>query len=66
MRSQDFCAISTENDLFWIDVLNKAILMHRGGQVVNYGEQLNVQNLINSGMIPNDWTFKRPTISYDL
>lgn len=66
MRKQDFCAISTENDLFWIDVLNKAILMHRGGQVVNYGEQLNVQNLINSGMTPNDYTSKRPTISYDL
>lgn len=66
MRKQDFCAISTEDAIFWIDVVNKAILSCRQNQVANYGEALNVQNLINSGMLPNDQKDHRPTIYYDI
>ena len=66
MRKQDFCAISTEDAIFWIDVVNKAILSCRQNQVANYGEALNVQNLINSGMLPNDQKDYRPTIYYDI
>lgn len=62
MREQDFCAIDTEDAIYWIDILNKAVLMCKQNQVVNYGEALNVQNYINSAIIEDN----RPTIDYDL
>ena len=60
LRKDDRSAISTQDGVFWIDIVNKAILLHRNGQVVNYGEQLNVQNIINSN-IDDDV----PDIEYD-
>ena len=61
MRPQDYSAINTETGLFWIDILNRAIVANSKEGVVNYGEVLNVQNLINRGM-----TEDHPEIDYDL
>lgn len=61
MRPEDYSAINTENGLFWIDILNKAIVANTQNGVVNYGEMLNVQNLIN-----NNITTGKPEIDYDL
>lgn len=60
IRKNDRSAINTQDGLFWIDIVNKAILVHKGGQIVNYGEILNVQNIINSNI--ND---SIPSIEYD-
>lgn len=61
MRLEDYSAINTENGLFWIDILNKAIVANTQNGVVNYGEMLNVQNLINKNI-----TTDKPEIDYDL
>lgn len=62
MRLQDYSAINTESGLFWIDILNRAIVANSKEGVVNYGEMLNVQNLINNMMTDNG----HPEIDYDL
>lgn len=64
MREQDYAAINTEDALFWIDMVNKAVVMYRGNQVVNYGEALNVQNILNKDV--DTLLYNRPTIHYDL
>jgi len=46
MRLRDFCAISTDSGVFWVDINNKAVVALKD-QVINYGEHLNVQNIIN-------------------
>lgn len=61
MREQDYSAIAAENGIYWIDLTNKAIVAYNQG-VVNYGEILNVQNIVNERMTDE----KRPTIDYDL
>lgn len=61
MRTEDYSAINTENGLFWIDILNKAVVANTQNGVINYGEMLNVQNLINKN-IKTDV----PEIDYDL
>lgn len=61
MRPEDYSAINTENELFWIDILNKAVVANTQNGVTNYGEMLNVQNLINKN-IKTDV----PEIDYDL
>lgn len=61
MRSQDYSAISAEGSIYWIDIINKAILMSNGQAVVNIGEQTNVQSCINKYI-----TDDIPTIHYDL
>lgn len=61
MRPQDHSAISAEGSVYWIDIINKAILMSNGQQVVNIGEQMNVQNCINKYFVD-----AIPTIHYDL
>lgn len=60
MRSQDYSAIATENDIFWIDILNTAIMLYSQG-VVDYGERVNVQNLLNKYT-----TTDIPEIHYDV
>lgn len=60
MRKQDLCAVSTDNGVYYIDINNKAIVLLKD-QVVNYGEQLNVQNIIN-----NNISSLVPKINYDL
>jgi hypothetical protein len=60
MRKQDFSAISSEAGVFWIDINNKAIVALQQG-VVNYGEMLNVQNIINDKISKDT-----PKINYDL
>lgn len=61
MRKEDFSAISAEGVVYWIDILNKAIVMSNGQSVINLGEQTNVQSYINYKM-----TEDIPTIHYDL
>lgn len=63
MRDKDFCAISADNGVYWIDINNKAIVLLRD-QVVNYGEQLNVQNIINDYIVGD--SNHTPKINYDL
>lgn len=61
MREQDYSAVNTEDAVFWIDILNKAVVMCRNNQVMNYGEMLNVQNILNTDIVQDI-----PTIHYDL
>lgn len=63
MRKEDFCSVNTEDAIYWIDFVNKAIVQCKQNQVVNYGEYLNVQNIINSKLNEN---IEYPTIHYDL
>lgn len=60
LREDDRSAISTKDGVFWIDAVNKAILMSDGSNVLNYAERLNVQNVLNERM-----TDDRPHIEYD-
>ena len=60
MRKQDFCAVSTDTGVYWVDINNKAVVLLKD-QVVNYGEQLNVQNIINNNISTNI-----PKVNYDL
>ena len=61
MRPEDYSAISAEGSIYWIDIMNKAIVMSNGQSVINLGEQLNVQSYINANISNNI-----PTIHYDL
>lgn len=61
MREQDYSAIEAENNIYWIDILNKAIVAHTQGNVINYGEYVNVQNIINKNIVEDI-----PCIDYDL
>ena len=61
MREQDFCASSTENGIFWVDINNKAVAGFTGSNVVNYGEQVGVQNIINDKITPDI-----PKVDYDI
>lgn len=61
MRPEDYSAIEAEGGVYWIDILNKAIVAYLQGRVINYGEYVNVQNIINN-LISEDI----PQIDYDL
>lgn len=61
MRLHDFCAKTTENGLFWVDINNKAVVGAINGQVVNYGEYTGVQNIINKNISTDV-----PYVDYDL
>lgn len=61
MRKYDFCAVSTEQGLYWADINNKAVVAADSSKALNYSEQLNVQNIIN-GSISEDY----PKVHYDL
>lgn len=50
MRLYDFCATGAENGVYWVDINNRAIVAGNTNQAINYGEQLNVQNIINAKM----------------
>lgn len=65
MRLQDFSAISAENAVYWIDILNKAVVAYRNGACVNYSELKLVQNAVNK-FITEDTSDYRPLIHYDL
>ena len=60
MRPHEFCAVSTPAGIFWNDIENKAVVQYSNA-VVNYGEHLNVQNLINENI-----TDELSHIGYDL
>lgn len=61
MREQDYAAIAVQNNVYWIDRDNKAIVAYNQG-VANFGEIMNVQNVVNEYF--DD--VRRPTIEYDL
>jgi len=61
MRKYDFCAVSTEQGVYWADINNKAVVAADSSKALNYSEQLNVQNIIN-GSISEDY----PKVHYDL
>lgn len=61
MRLRDLCGMVTSNGLFWVDINNKAVVGISDGQVVNYGERIGVQNIIN-----NKITTDVPYVDYDL
>lgn len=62
MRKEDMCATLADDAIYWIDVQNKAIALHRQGSVVNLSEAVNVQNIVNE-YLTEDY---RPTVDYDL
>lgn len=62
MQKHTFCDTLTENSIFWIDIENRAVVMYDSNNVVNYGELLNVQNIINKYIN----TSVTPTIHYDI
>lgn len=64
MRNQDYCAINVNNYIFWVDILNKAILAFTGEQVQNYSKSMYVQNILNE-RIEEDLN-KRPLIHFDI
>ena len=61
MRLYDFCATSTENGIFWVDINNKAVIGFAGNGAGNYSEQTQVQNIVND-KISNDI----PKVDYDI
>lgn len=62
MRLHDFCARSVDSGgVFWVDINNKAIPAITGNGVVNYSENLNVQNIVN-----NKISSAVPYVDYDL
>lgn len=61
MREGDMCACPAAQKVFWVDINNKAIVAGNTEQAINYGEQLGVQNIINS-KISED----RPYVHFDL
>ena len=61
MRLEDFCARAAEQGVYWVDVNNKAIVAGNNSDAVNYGERLNVQNIINCRI--QDYI---PKVDYDL
>ena len=61
MREGDMCACAADQRVFWVDINNKAIVAANGEQAINYGEQLNVQNIINTNI-----SLDIPRVDYDL
>jgi hypothetical protein len=62
MRLNDFCARSTEQGLYWVDINNKAVVAANTNQAINFGEQVNVQNIINDKITG----LTIPRVDYDL
>lgn len=62
MQIDQNCAVSAENAVFWIDILNNAIMACQGDQVYDLGERTNVQNIINQYKSNRN----NVTIHYDL
>lgn len=61
MRYEDFSAVSANGAIYWIDIINKAIVCFTGDRVGNLSESLNVQNYINENI-----SYNIPNIDYDL
>lgn len=61
MRPEDYAAINAEGGVYWIDMINKAIMGYGGERTVNISDAMNVQNLVNQVRFD-----LRPTIHYDL
>lgn len=50
MREGDYCAVSSDSGVYWVDIINKAIAVYTKDNVVNYGEYMNTQNILNKNM----------------
>ena len=61
MRPYDYCAIGAENGVYWVDINNKAVVAGNSNECVNFGERLNVQNIINARM-----SDRIPKVHYDV
>lgn len=61
MRKDDMSATQAHDNIFWIDVQNKAIMRSDGNSSINNGETLNVQNVLNE-----KFDNKIPLINYDV
>lgn len=61
MRKYDRSSISAENAIFWIDIINKAVVQSDGQRTIDYGKITNVQNIINRAISENI-----PVINYDI
>jgi hypothetical protein len=61
MRKYDFCAVGVDNNVYWIDINNKAVVASDGQSAVNYSERNNVQNIVNKNISTNI-----PRIDYDV
>ena len=64
MRPYDYCATGAENGVYWVDINNRAVVAGNSNECINFGERLNVQNIINQRIY--DGTDKRPKVDYDL
>lgn len=64
MRPYDYCATGAENGVYWVDINNRAVVAGNTNECINFGERLNVQNIINQRIY--DGTDKRPKVDYDL
>lgn len=61
MRPYDYCAIGAENGVYWVDINNKAVVAGNSNECVNFGERLNVQNILNARM-----SDRIPKVHYDV
>lgn len=64
MRPYDYCAIGAENGVYWVDINNRAVVAGNSNECINFGERLNVQNIINQKIYVG--TDRRPKVDYDL
>lgn len=64
MRPYDYCATGAESGVYWVDINNRAVVAGNSNECINFGERLNVQNIINQRIY--DGTDKRPKVDYDL
>lgn len=61
MRPYDYCAVATENGVYWVDINNRAVVVANTQQAINYSERANVQNILN-----NDISTDIPRVDYDI
>lgn len=61
MRPYDYCAIGAENGVYWVDINNKTVVAGNSNECVNFGERLNVQNILNARM-----SDRIPKVHYDV
>lgn len=61
MRPYDYCAIGAENGVYWVDINNKAVVAGNSNECINFGERLNVQNILNARM-----SDRIPKVHYDV
>ena len=61
MRPYDYCAISSDTGIYWVDINNKAVVAADSQKAINLSEQVNVQNILNNNISQNI-----PRVDYDI